>query len=320
MTGFAPCDRCPIVSARRAKAVRVWIDTDVGSDVDDALAIAYALRHPDLELVGISTVFGDVSLRSRIALALLEKAGARAIPVVTGLGAPLTPGRVGRMFGHEGLGLMEDPAPIMKTESNPDLGGCVEGLALALEAARPEALVAIGPMTNLGALAQAGHALPPLTIMGGKIEDVSLPGMIPQIPEWNWWCDPIAVDHVLRAPRTMSPRIVPGEVTFRTRLMREDQAALEQGDALARQLGVLCEHWLTAQRERLGAKKPGVLLHDPLAVSTLVDPGLAPFESDRIRIDEEGVTHQEPDGARVEVAKDVDNDALRSHLLGTWLA
>ena len=45
--------------------MRVWIDTDVGSDVDDALTIAYVLRHPDLELAGISTVFGDVELRPR---------------------------------------------------------------------------------------------------------------------------------------------------------------------------------------------------------------------------------------------------------------
>ena len=55
--------------------MRLWIDTDVGSDVDDALAIAYALRHPALELVGVSTVFGDVALRARIAERLLALAG-----------------------------------------------------------------------------------------------------------------------------------------------------------------------------------------------------------------------------------------------------
>ena len=75
--------------------MRIWIDTDLGSDVDDALALAYALRHPELELVGVSTVFGDVSLRTRITRALLEVAGQASVPVVTGLGAPLTPSRKG---------------------------------------------------------------------------------------------------------------------------------------------------------------------------------------------------------------------------------
>lgn len=299
--------------------MRIWIDTDVGSDVDDALAIAYALRHPELELVGISTVFGDVALRARIAEALLALAKARAVPVVTGLGAPLTPGRVGRMLGHEGLGLFDDPAPEMATESNPEADARIEELARALEAARPDALVAIGPMTNLGALARAGHALPPLTVMGGKVEDVLLPGMIPQIPEWNWWCDPHAVASVLAAPHPARPRIVPAEVTFRTLLSDNDRARLAGGDALARQLAVLCEHWIDAQRERLGAKQPSVRLHDPLAVATLVETSLAPFAPACIRVDEAGVTHREPDAAAVDVANDVNNDALRARLLGVLL-
>ncbi|MEZ4280723.1 MAG: nucleoside hydrolase [Myxococcota bacterium] len=101
------------------RSLRIWIDTDIGSDVDDALALAYALRHPELELVGVSTVFGDVALRSQIAQALLAVAGAPSIPVFTGLGAPLAPERVGRMFGHEGLGLLPDPHPVLETRSEP---------------------------------------------------------------------------------------------------------------------------------------------------------------------------------------------------------
>jgi len=300
--------------------VRLWIDTDVGSDVDDALAIAYALRHPDLELVGISTVFGDVALRTRIAETLIELGGGPAVPVVTGLGAPLSPGRIGRMFGHEGIGLFEDPAPEMKTTSNPDADARLEALAGALADARPDALVAIGPMTNLGALARAGHALPPLTVMGGKIEDVLLPGMIPQIPEWNWWCDPLAVESVLAAPAAAPPRIVPAEVTFNTRLPDADCARLSSGDPLASTLAVLCEHWLAAQRDRLGSKAPRVMLHDPLAVATLVEPALASFAPARIRVDDNAASHPDPDGAAVDVAQEADNALLRSHLMETWLA
>ncbi len=296
-------------------ALRVWIDTDIGSDVDDALAIAYALRHPEINLVGISTVFGDVSLRTRIAKSLLVLADSSEIPVVSGLGAPLTPGRMGRMFGHEGLGLYDDPSPEMVTDSNPGSEARVRDLAECLAAARPDALVAIGPMTNLGALVLAGYSLPPLYVMGGKVEDISLPGMISKIPEWNWWCDPRAVASVLAAPATAPPRILPAEVTFRTHLSDDDRARLASGDALAQQLAVLCEHWIVAQRELLGAARPSIKLHDPLAVATLVEPGLAPFAPARIRIDDAGVTHREADGAVVNVATDVDNNALRAHLL-----
>ena len=68
--------------------MRLWIDTDIGSDVDDALTLAYALRHDEIEVVGISTVFGDVALRTEIAKTLLALEARSDVPVVTGLGAP----------------------------------------------------------------------------------------------------------------------------------------------------------------------------------------------------------------------------------------
>lgn len=299
--------------------MRIWIDTDVGSDVDDALAIAYALRHPQLELVGISTVFGDVSLRTRIAKRLVETAAVPDLPVVTGLGVPLTAGRIGRMFGHEGRGVIPDAAPRMVTDSDPEAERRIEVLAQTIAATRPDALLAIGPMTNLGALSRAGHLLPPITAMGGKLTDVLLPGMIPQIPEWNWWCDPSAVVSALSDPQRMPPRIVPAEVTFRTSLGGDDRARLAQGDALARQLARLCDHWLEAQRDRFGAKEPGVKLHDPLAAVTLAEPGVVSFESRRIRVNEDGGARPDPQGISIDVAGAVDNAALCEHLMEVWL-
>ena len=80
--------------------MRIWVDTDIGSDVDDALTLAYVMRQPGFELVGVSTVFGDVDLRSEIARSLLGVAQASDVPVVTGLGVPISPGRHGLMFGQ----------------------------------------------------------------------------------------------------------------------------------------------------------------------------------------------------------------------------
>lgn len=299
--------------------MRLWIDTDVGSDVDDALTLGYALRHPGIELVGISTVFGDVALRSEIARALLARADALHVPVVTGLGAPLTPGRAGRMFGHEGIGLLDAPEPIMHTDADPDAEARVEALAAALDETRPDAVLSIGPMTNLGALARAGHVLPPLTVMGGKLTDVELPGTLPQIPEWNWWCDPNAVASVLEAGAATPPRIVPIEVTIDTVLPEEDWSRLATGDALAQVMGVLCAEWIRALRERLGSKQPRVHLHDPLAAMTMLEPDVCDFGPAHVRIDDAGVTHHVDGGAAVEVAAGVDLAFLRSHLMDTWL-
>jgi inosine-uridine nucleoside N-ribohydrolase len=174
-------------------------------------------------------------------------------------------------------------------------------------------------MTNLGALARAGHPLPPITAMGGKVADVLLPGIIPQISEWNWWCDPSAVVSGLSGPQRVPPRIVPVEVTFRTSLAADDRARLGQGDALARQLARLCDHWLEAQRDRFGAKEPGVKLHDPLAAVTLVERGLVSFEPRRIRVEEDGGARPDPQGIPVDVAGAVDNSALCEHLMAVWL-
>jgi len=300
--------------------MRLWIDTDIGSDVDDALTLAYAIRHPGIELVGVSTVFGDVALRTRIAHELLARADAPEVPVVTGLGAPLTFGRKGRMFGHEGLGLFDDPAPEPTAEYDSHADTRIEALAAAIESARPDALLSIGPMTNLGALARAGHPLPPLTIMGGKVADVEIPGTIPQIPEWNWWCDPHAVASVLDAGADTPPRVIPIEVTMRTVLPEAEWRRLAGGDPLAQALAVLCGEWMTALRDRLGSENPAVHLHDPLAAMTLVEPAVCRFGAQRIRIDDAAVTHSGVDGgAEVEVAEDVDVPRLCAHLMDTWM-
>jgi inosine-uridine nucleoside N-ribohydrolase len=299
--------------------MRVWIDTDLGTDVDDALAIAYALRHPALELVGISTVFGDVELRTHLARALLERAGGPQIPLITGLGKPLSPKRPGMMIGHEGLGLLEAPTPRLRTDHDPDAAGRIDALADALTRARPDVVAAIGPMTNLGALAERGTRLPPLVVMGGKLQDVTLEGMVPGIEEWNWFCDPVAVQHVLAGQNAVPPRIVPAEVTWRTELADGDVERLAAAGPLGQALSSLCREWLRALRERLRVEHPRVALHDPLTLATLTEPGLCRFEARTVAVDDEGVVRCEPGSSAVEAAVDVDAPAAREHLMETWL-
>ncbi|MFP6640254.1 MAG: nucleoside hydrolase [Myxococcota bacterium] len=301
--------------------MRIWLDTDLGSDVDDALALAYGLRHPGIELVGISTVFGDVKLRTRCVEALLEIAKAGPIPVLTGLGKPLTERRAGVMFGHEGKGLLSDPVPQLRVEAEAEkeTEARIDTLASAMTDAAPDFVVAIGPLTNLAALVHAGAQLPPLAMMGGKASDVQLPGMTDRIGEWNFFSDPEAARAVLGAVEARPARIVPVEVTFRTALEPEDLEALASGDALCRTLHLLCGHWLDLLHSEFGTDNPTVALHDPLTLATLMEPDLCPFELRRVEIDDKGNARAISGDPNAEIALDVDLPALRKHLLEVWL-
>jgi len=299
--------------------MRIWIDTDIGSDVDDALALAYALRHPGLDVVGVSTVFGDIPLRTTIARRLLALAGADHVPVLPGLGVPSTDGKHGVMFGHEGLGLLDGPPPVMRT-TNEDGATRIADLVAAVERAAPEVIVGIGPLTNLAAMVRAGVTLPPLAVMGGKLTDVAIAHMTADMAEWNWFCDPVAAQVVLGAGHATPPVLVPAEVTFRTRFTDDDLTALAGGDDLAVTLARLCGHWLDHQRTGFGSTDPAVALHDPLTVAVLVNDTLCTFAPHTIRVDARGACHHGGDGASsVSAAVNVDPEALRHHLMAHLL-
>ena len=300
--------------------IRIWIDTDLGSDVDDAIALAFALRHPELELVGVSTVFGDVELRARMAKELIRLGGAEGVPVLAGLGKPLTESRVGLMFGHEGRGLFEDASPRLRTDADPDASRRVDALEEAVEAARADALVAIGPLTNVAALLRAGVRLPRLSIMGGKTAPVEVEGVTPTIDEWNWHCDPDAAATLLEQepPSVGLPRIFPAEITFRTPISSADHAALADGDALCRALAAMSDIWLEKLKE-FGNPQPQILLHDPLTVASLPAPDLCPMEPLRLEREGEASWARRPGPANVEVAADVDPRRIRDLVMETLL-
>ncbi len=294
--------------------MRIWLDTDIGTDVDDALALGYLLKHPDLEPVGISTVFGDLSIRGDITDELLRLAGADPIPVLAGMGVPLTERRHGIMFGHEGDGLLANAEPIRLRRDETGAEQRIDELAAEIERTAPDMIVAIGPLTNLGAMAAAGVSLPPLTIMGGKLTDVALPGMVEHIGEWNWFCDPVSVQRVLAGDRGTTT-VIPSDVTFRTRLHRADIDRLGAGDPFNRALASLCERWLVAQRNELAVERPIVALHDPLTVAVLAEPGLCEYADRRIEVDDHGATTVLEGEPNIVAAVTVDADAANRDVM-----
>src|SRR5690606_24072096 len=83
-------------------------DTDIGTDVDDCLALAVLLGSPEIDLLGVTTVYGDVALRARMVRKLLDLAGRDDVPVLVGDGAPLMRNRHVYWPGHEGVGLLAE--------------------------------------------------------------------------------------------------------------------------------------------------------------------------------------------------------------------
>ena len=89
-------------------AHRIVLDTDMASDVDDALCLALALAAPELEILAVTHVGREPQLRARVTRKLLELAGRSEIPAYAGCRVPVLAGEGFNWFGHEGVGILED--------------------------------------------------------------------------------------------------------------------------------------------------------------------------------------------------------------------
>ena len=178
---------------------KVILDTDPG--IDDAMAIAYAVAHPDIELLALTTIFGNVRTdeATRNALALLEHWESNA-DVAEGEGAPVAmpanePSYL--VHGRNGLGGVDMPA---SSRSKHALGA-VDYIIEATKRHPGEiVLCAVGPLTNLARLLErdpeVADRLKAVVVMGGAVHRK---GNVTPVAEANFWNDPHAADAVLRA-------------------------------------------------------------------------------------------------------------------------
>ena len=256
-------------------ARRILLDTDIGTDVDDALALAFALRHPEIELAAVTTVSGDTRRRGQIAAKLIALNGGPRIEVAAGRSEPV--GGQGRTFwgGHEGRGLLEEgeDVPISSRDG-------VDVIVDTLLAEQME-VVTIGPLTNLAAALErepriAGR-IPRLTVMGGFFHRCELEGkLVPPSTDYNLNADPQAALAVLSTP--IPTTYVPADVTMRTYLLEEHLQRLEDSsDPLLAALARLVRVWtpILANLFAIGGlvmpRGLAAIPHDPLALATLVD-------------------------------------------------
>jgi purine nucleosidase len=238
---------------------RVILDTDIGSDVDDALALAVLLGSPEVDLIGCTTVYGDALLRARLTKRLVRLAG-RQVTVVPGADATLT-GRPVWWAGHEGA-LFDD----LEKERVDDAVDATRFLVDQVAAA-PGGIdvVAIGPLTNIANAINAdpGFAgrIRHLWIMGGRFDDAR--------PEHNFASDPEAAQVVFGSG---APITVTGlEITNTVHLDAEDVRTIAAGGEFGRALEAEIHQWWRFWKKEWNNP------HDPITVLTMLTPELFTF-------------------------------------------
>lgn len=264
---------------------KVIIDTDPG--VDDAMAIFMALASPELDVVGLTTIFGNAATvdTTRNARVLLDTAGRNDIPVAQGAADSLTNGYVGPVpfvHGHNGLGDAAINAP-----SAPPVAQSAHEFLYTMAAANPGAitLLAVGPLTNLGLLLQqhpdAVDLFAEVVVMGGN---ALVPGNATPAAEANINNDPEAADLVFGAAWHVT--MVGLDVTHKTNL---SGAAIDRITGVDTPTAALLAAALPLYRNFFETRNhvDGIFVHDPSAVAYLLDPDAYTTEQWPMRVETE---------------------------------
>ncbi len=260
------------------------LDTDIGTDVDDALALAFALRHPDLDLRAVTTVSGDTVRRARIARKLLLLAGRSDIEVAAGERGEQSQPQRSAEAGHEDAMLGNAPSDLPISDRG--------GVTLLIDEceAHGHEVATIGMQSNVAAALERdpgfGATVPRLTVMGGVFAPVDFLGnALPPSVDHNLNLDQAAS---LRALSAGIPTLyVPCDVTFSTWLRASQVDQLRKGDALCRELARQLDIWTPhLHRGGRGVIPPenSALLHDPLAVACMVSAGRPFVTTQKVRV------------------------------------
>ena len=250
----------------------VILDTDIGTDIDDAFALALIVNSPELDLLGVTTVSGDTQARGRLAAKMLWEAGGRwrDVPVYAGPAGkpqPIDQTRWAEGFSSPALH-MSGAIDFMRTEISRRPGTVT--------------LVAIGELTNVGTLLKSDPAMATkiklIAMMGGSIARGYGPDSKPEA-EWNIKSNPEAAQIVFSSgvPLLVAPLDV-------TAMLQLDAAGRRRVfthlTPLTNALTILYHLW--------GNETP--TLFDPMAVAMLIDPKICETQQLVIEVDGQGFT------------------------------
>lgn len=280
---------CLVAQNSGSTAEKVIIDTDIGDDVDDAFALALAVRSPELQILGVTTTFGDTETRAKLAERFLSEVERPEIPVFAGkLTATKNPMSQRRYAdgGHSAKASHGDAVGFLLEQIRRYPGEIT--------------LIAIGPLMNVGEAIDRDAAtfgkLKRVVLMGGSIRrgygDLGYTAPVPPMPEWNILNDIASAQKLFAAGVPLY--VMPLDST-QLKLDEVKRAFLfSQGTALTDALTVLYHLW--------GQQTP--TLFDPMAVAFVLRPELCPVRGMHIRVDEKGFTREEPGQVNAQVCLD----------------
>lgn len=251
--------------------MKVWIDTDIGGDIDDALALLLAISTPEIEIIGVSTVFQNTIARAKIAKTLLTMGKRGDVKVYAGIGEPLNTTKV----FNDPVVLDEVPKtyiPALFDSAEIEKEHAVEALHSALVKYDDLVVVTLGALTNIASLLtkypQAAKRIKKLYIMGTAIWL--------NLNEFNISCDPEAADIVMQSD--LPKKVVSLDVTFKCELKKEDIDILEKCQTpLVKTVLAMHQMW--------GA---GMILHDPLTLSEALREQFVTFTPGNLKVELDG--------------------------------
>jgi purine nucleosidase len=266
--------------------IKVLIDTDPGigtsgADIDDGVTILLALASPEIEVVGLTTVAGNVpcDIGSKNAVELMRQIGQSRISVAQGCSVPM--GRRSELLIEREKGREFGPLdPKYRTLLHPLHG--VDFLIETVQQSKESlTIVAIGPLTNLG------MALTKEPSIAGKIKEIVMMGggvnggNVTAAAEFNLLNDPEAADVVFRSgvPLTM----IGLDITTSIRIYEPDLALWRDASPVVKSLYNNAIRWMNYRWKVRGENNAGCYFHDAMTVAYLIDRSL--FESKACHVD-----------------------------------
>lgn len=286
--------RPQVARAQSPSPEKVIIDTDIGDDIDDAFALALALRSPELQILGVTTTFGDTQLRAQLAERLLTEAGRSDIPVAAGPPAHVKSTFTQRVYAEGGH---FDPAAHQ---------GAVDFLLEQIRRYPDQiTLIGIGPLVNVGAAIDQDpttfRKLKRVVIMGGSVyrgydDSASYGPPVPPSAEWN------IIQNISGAQKLFASGVPLYVMPLDSTQLKLDEVKraflFRQGQPLTDALTLLYHQW--------GYQTP--TLFDPMAVSFAIKPDLCPVTPLHIRVDNKGFTLPEPGAPNAQVCLNSNSD------------
>ena len=283
----------PAMAAGAPTQQMVIIDTDIGDDFDDALAVGLALSSPELKILGITSAWGDTALRARMLDRLLCDVGRSDIPVAVGIEkhAP------GQAVFTQARWAARQPA-----KAHP---AAVDFMLEQIRRYPGEiTLIGIAPLTNLGAAIERDQAtfkkLKRIVIMGGSIHrGYGVPNHHPDA-EYNIAMDVAAAKQVFNSGVPLY--VMPLDATQHKLDEVKRQLLFTESTNLTDDLSLLYLQWVA------GFHQQTPTLYDDIAVAYAIDPALCPVSPMRVEVDDKGFTRPVPGAANSFVCLGSDSD------------